>query len=568
MATVNINSEPVFLTAGENPIIVDLGTAASGNTESYALSTITVNNGVTAGVDWVQFTFIFPSLQSIRFNSSASPLASNEFLSSGYTFIFTPTTFTNAQIAESLGEALRSQSLISTYYSVWVSSNVVYIKAKIPNQRFALATTTVVSGGNNILTTSNSSRLTVSVINTGAAKYQGDLQNKYSMWLDLYIDDNNQRTFSYDAPISGMTYITTLKKAWKYGENNVDFDLSPTLKPYCELPSPTYGTGFEGTFDRWIRNYKIQYGDYEAIGFQSIVPILAGYPNVLKTLKGTISNKWVTPSSLNYTSTNSLLYYYSGGTGSRAIPLTLSPVKTVFTNQQIEYIYFINKYYTVNTDLTYTLTAEVSYKLIDGTSTTYYTISTKAVTGTTNSTLDGLWRINVAPSAVGIVNGLFAGDQVAGYTIRIKADGSQIVESKTYQIDEVQPKTGIELMWLNELGTHDSFYFGGSITTGVERDNEDMIKNVPYDYPEGFEYNTQYDTQVTDVFSIGSTFITEEEFNWLKSILKSNKVYIVENNKCNFVKITDFEYEKNTTENRYAITLTVQRTIADNNVSV
>lgn len=570
MATVNINSQPSRITAGENPIIVDIGTAASGTTESYALTTITVNNGVTAGVDYVQFTFIFPALQGIRFNSSASPTASNEFLSSGYTFIFTPTTFTNAQIAESLAESMRTQQLVSTYYSVWVSSNVVYIKAKIANQRFALATTTVVSGGNNILTTSNSSRLTVTTISTGAAKWQGDLQSKYSMWVDLFIDDNNQKVFNTDAPISGMTYITTLKKAWQYGENNVDFDLSPTLKPYTEFPDPTYSTGFTGKFDKWVRNYKVQYGDFESIGYQSIAVILSGYPNVLKSLKGTISDKWVTPVSLDYTSGNTLAYYYSGYTAGAGYALTNAPInKPVAIAQDVEYIYWINKYQTTYTGTSYSLSANVNYEYIDGTTGSTSSVITGSYSGNTTVNGNGLWRVNVAPQQAGIdALGLNSSKLVRNYSITINAGSTSQIAPVFYSIEEIQPRTGMELMWLNEFGTHDNFYFGGNIVTSVERDLEDMIKNVPYDYPEGFEYNSQYDTQVTDTYVISSSFVSEDVFNWLKGILKSNKVYWMKDQRAEFVKITEYEYEKDTITNRYALQLTVVRTIADHNVSV
>lgn len=574
MATVNINSQPSRITAGENPIILDLGTAASGSTESYPLTTITVNNGVTAGVDYVQFTFIFPALQGIRFNSSASPTAANEFLSSGYTFIFTPTTFTNAQIAESLAESLRTQSLVSTYYSVWVSSNVIYIKAKIPNQRFALATTTVAAGGNNILTTSNYSRLAVNVLNIGAAKWQGDLQSKYSMWVDLFIDDNNQKVFNTDAPISGMTYITTLKKAWQYGNNNVNFDLAPTLKPYTEFPSSTYGTGFEGKFDKWIRNYKLQYGDYDTIGLQSIAVILSGYPNTLKSLKGTISDRWVTPVSLDYTSGNTLATYYSGYTAGAGYALTNSPVnKPVAIAQDVEYVYWINKYQTTFTGNTYTLIVDIDYEYIDGTVGVGSNVIVGGYTGSTTVNGNGLWRVNVAPQQVGIDSlGMNSGKLVRGYTVDILAGTSPTfvsqIQPTSYSIEEIQPRTGVELMWLNEFGTHDNFYFGGNIVTSVERDLEDMIKNVPYDYPEGFEYNSQYDTQVTDVLTISSSFVSEDVFNWLKSILKSNKVYWMKNQRAEFVKITEFEYEKDTITNKYSVQLTLIRTIADHNVSV
>ena len=345
MANININKQPSYLSAGENPMIIELGTDVTGSTEQYSLTTITVQSGVTQG-DFLIFTLTFPVLQSVRLQASNTPTLTTDFLTSGFTFNFTPITFTPDQIATSIGTALRSSILISTYYTTWVVGNVIYIKAKIPNQRFCLAETTIVPETNNILTTSDGTKLSINVLEIGQAKYVGDLMSRYSMWVDLFIDDNNQRVFTNDEPLSGMSYVNTVSRAWQYGVNAVDFDLSNTLKPYTVLPDPTYSIGFTGKFDKWIRNYKVQYGDYDLIAFENIAVILAGFPNTLRSLKGTIDDLWVTPSSLPYVSGNTLAEYYSGGTGGRSLPLTLSPSnKPVFINQSVEYIYFINKKY-------------------------------------------------------------------------------------------------------------------------------------------------------------------------------------------------------------------------------
>jgi hypothetical protein len=230
MGTVSIKKQPSFLTAGENPIILELTTPVTGITESYSLTSIKINNGVTAGVDFISFNFSYPSLFGVRFNSSASPAGANEFLSSGFTFVFTPTTFTNQQIAQSLNDAIRTNIIFNQYYNSWVSGDTVYIKARIANQRFALATSSIVSGGNNLIVISNPSRFTVTVLNVGQAKYQGDILPKYGIWTDLYVADNSKRIFSHDAPLSGMSYVSTLSKPWQYNKDGLDFDLSNTLE--------------------------------------------------------------------------------------------------------------------------------------------------------------------------------------------------------------------------------------------------------------------------------------------------------------------------------------------------
>jgi len=570
MATVNVNKQPLFLTAGENPIIVELGTDPSGTTEQFAITTITIGANITS-TDYIEFVFGYPKFQIVRFNASNSPTAPTDFLTSGYTFLFTPVTFTQTEIAASLVEALRSSVVFSTNYTSWHDSNVVYIKSRIANQRLTLATSTIVPNGNNLIQASSLTKFTVNVVQTGQAKWVGDLQSKYSLWVDLYVDDNNRTTFSDDSTITGSTFITTLKKPWQYGNNEVDFDLGQTLKAYCEPPAPKYGTGYEGVYRNYVRNYLFQYGDYETIEFESIVPLVLGFPNVLKTLRGTVVNKWVTPASLPYQNTNSLLNYYSGGTGLSALPLTNSPdYKPVYINQKAEYIYFLNSYFRFSGSLTYTLSLTVEYRFIDGTSSTSTNVITLPLAGYSSTNKpDGLWRVNVAPSQVGIDSlGYFSSKQVESYVVKTVVGGQRLVEEKIYSIDEVQPKTGVEFMWLNEFGVHDNQYFAGNITTGVDRSVNDMIKNVPYDFPEGFEYNSQYNTQVTDVFTVASSFVQEDVFNWLKSILKSNKVYILENDKYQFVKITEFQYEKNTIENRYSVQLTVRRTIAENNVDI
>jgi hypothetical protein len=574
MATISVSKEPKVLSASDNPMLIELATAASGSTESYALTKIKVNNGVTSGVDWVQIILITPFLKGVRFNSNSSPSAPTDFLSSGFTFIFTPTTFTNTEIAASLAEAMRTDPNIGTYYSIYVTGDTVYINSKIASQRFALATGTTVPQGNNIILASNYTKFTITPLSLGASKYQGDIESNYAMWMDLYVDSvPTTAPFKTDLPLSGMSFINTYKKNWQYGHNQVDFDLSTVLKSYTQpAPVPTGSTGFEGSFLGYFRNYKVQYGDYKSVGFANISLTISGFPNQLKTPKGFVSKKYAANGSLDYTATNSLMTYYSGGTNSRALPLTLSPtLKKVFIAQKREYIYFLNKVYNVSGTTSYNLTIDIDYEFIDNTTSTVTGQKTKAITASLLTTKDGLYRINVSPSEVGIdSSGYFSGNLVRAYTIRIKGNGTQIVNSKKFIIDEVQPAQGIELIWLNEFGGHDSYYFGGNIISGVDIDTQEMIKNVPYDFPQGFEYNSVYDTSLYNTYELSSSYVDENTMNWLKGLGKSNKIYRYDsvNSIIRYVTRDDFDWKKSTDSNNYVVTIKIKDTIFENNVSV
>jgi len=260
-----------------------------------------------------------------------------------------------------------------------------------------------------------------------------------------------------------------------------------------------------------------------------------------------------------------------------------------------QYLYFINDSYkrliqptSGETVGDYNLRLSVTYYGLDGSVIALIqqpltTISPTPDSGsTTGNTGDGVYYVNVSPSNLGISasDGTISGETVAYYNCRVQAlftlGGSTLTDNQYFRIreDALQNfRSGYEVMWLNEYGGYDSFNFLGQNTDTISRGASDLRKTVDYNFPDGYEINSVYDTNVTLQWKMESGAIDEDHFNFLQSLLNSNKVYLVNKRGNNFDGITfctvsEFTYEKINTTNQYNVSLTLNKTIKQNNISV
>jgi len=122
-------------------------------------------------------------------------------------------------------------------------------------------------------------------------------------------------------------------------------------------------------------------------------------------------------------------------------------------------------------------------------------------------------------------------------------------------------------MWQNPLGGYDSFYFSGIREDSINRTSNDFEVVVDKDYPQGFEKNKQYNIEATEDLTLNSGWVKEDHMDWLKEILSSPKVYVVENGVIKYYTVNGFGYTKNNQNNQFNVELDLRKTIENNNIT-
>ena len=121
-------------------------------------------------------------------------------------------------------------------------------------------------------------------------------------------------------------------------------------------------------------------------------------------------------------------------------------------------------------------------------------------------------------------------------------------------------------MWLNRLGGWEYFNFtlGGKKSINIER--ETFKKVLPYNYSVGDRQDTTYAQKAEEMWSINSNWITEDESEWLSSLLESREVYHMKNSEIYPIQIMDKSYQVKTVLRDQLFNITIQFKYAFNKV--
>lgn len=134
------------------------------------------------------------------------------------------------------------------------------------------------------------------------------------------------------------------------------------------------------------------------------------------------------------------------------------------------------------------------------------------------------------------------------------------------------PTSTFGTMFLNKLGTYDSFNFIGVKEETISRESKQftVAKQVSPDgsSPDGFSYNTAYDTEVTKKVLVNSGWIDEQYFDWLIELLSSNVIFSYSTPTDNYLLVDSYKYAKNSNDSLYNIEVVFTQTIYENNIAV
>ena len=132
-------------------------------------------------------------------------------------------------------------------------------------------------------------------------------------------------------------------------------------------------------------------------------------------------------------------------------------------------------------------------------------------------------------------------------------DGVQISETYRFYIkDECSKYENYDLFWLNRLGGFDSFRFNRvsktshEITRQMYRQNPYTLNNTAVSWTYGTDSfsNTQFYGESKEKLTLFSNWITDSESIWLRELVESPVVYILDGSMLRSCNITNNTYEE------------------------
>lgn len=553
--------EPAKIVASENPIMLTIGTANFDSVSLQSKTSLTIQSGITSNYRLV-LTLSSPISYTTTFYAKGFPNKNNFFLANTLTnangdFVKTNS---NSEIADSLAQCLQDDIIISSNYYINVNGSVITLVAKTASSRFDITSSNITrynSAGSVV-----STGVTLTVVQNGTDKYEGDILDNYNIYTELYGSKNN---IQYGSTLSTGLFDRQTELQLPYQKSNeMKFDYSEIMKSFVYTPKPDYEfTGFT-TITSYMQPFYIKYGE--------VYPLIANTNTIKKRYKGSSNYIWVCNAALDYEQAN-VMTGYTGTTISgytRNVPfLTNSPSTKQATKNQRELLYFIIKQ-NLNEG---TLAVKGDVVFWDGTA----LLNQSFITITTGSTnFGGAFCINVSFDRLGLdvietsnnklIKQLNIGVYSGTGTTR------NLTEIKSFLFNLEEPTNRVGLSWLNKLGTYDSFDFAGVAEEGLDRTAKEytVTRDINFDgsLDIGFKYRASYDVGVTKKLTVNSGWINSETFNWLIELVNSNEVYVYSNEYDNYVRITSFKYTKSSNDTLYNVELELTQTISENNISI
>ena len=161
----------------------------------------------------------------------------------------------------------------------------------------------------------------------------------------------------------------------------------------------------------------------------------------------------------------------------------------------------------------------------------------------------------------------------AVYFVDDAGNDARLTEEKSYRFEIDQQPSRYEIAWLGLYGTWQTFSMIGEIVEGVQR--EVGTYEVPIEatntgaYNAGFQKNTVYNTKLTKTVKCNSGWLDEAHRDYLISMLKSNRIYSINEGDENFLLVESVDQAtKSTNDTLYQVNVTFKLTTYSNNVSV
>ena len=529
------------IVAVENPIILTLGTAINSIFPEYSVNTFTINGSISDVT--IDFDLTFPYSYTGQFLSKGYPDRSNYFLESILTDeIGTPQgTNTAEEIATSLAEVFQKDAIIGRLYYITSASNVVTLKAKEYGNEYDLSSSNVTITGSN---------LSLSNTTGGIAEFDGQLVENYSLYCELFVNENIEYNDTPDA----LDFIRVQELELPFNKTNEhQFDLSPILKNFVNSPKIDFNFTGVTYMSEMIASYYCKYGEK--------YPLIPNSNTKKKRYKGTTDFGFFINSSLPYENQNSMNDYF--GT-SDVLFLNTAPNTKYSHRDSKEFLNIV-----IPIDYAYPLELFGNIYLYDGSAS--YNVNLLTITNGLN--FGGVAMIQSGYDALGLEPYESGGVKIRKVELQVyQNSGGYIpyseVKSYLFEIDE-QPDN-FNIAFLNKLGTYETFTFIGELVENQEINRDSFQK--PYNIGSkgeaslGFEYNSISETRYIKKYVLNTGIIDSDTFDYVMGILQSNKIYHYDHEHQNYLRVVSHTANKSTNDNEYSVQIVVEETINVNNV--
>lgn len=549
---------PADLVATDNPIILSISTGVNTLNPVYGKSTIEVTGTIDDG-DSITITLEYPQSYTAVLTAKYFPNRDDYFLASTLKNSVGTSVGTNtaAEIAKSIQECLSKDVILSRLYNFRASNEYVYITAKEYNANLNLNSSTVTTSGNISLTE------TV----TGTTQYDGQISQNYSIYADILV--NNVVEYGDTATIDTFEKVAQIELP--FSSDNIHlFDLAPVLKNFVQTKKINFAITGSTILDSIISSYMVEYGEK--------YPLIQNQTTKKSRVKGTTSQKFVINSSLDWTEANDMsLYAGSASTSPSGYTTAVKfldnapDVKNV-NRDSSEFLFFL-----IPKDYGKTLEVKGDMYFYDGTSLTGQTLIT-VTTGATN--VGGVYCLSAGYRELHLEDY----EVLTGSTTRKirrldfavwqsdSANTLTYTETKSYRFEIDEIPRSYSVAWLNALGTWSCFSFNGEIINDVnfENDNMEVARQVNVDGSSniGFISNSVYNTKVTKKIMANSGWIDLEHFNFLMTLISSNRVYCYSDENQPYLIVQNVSYSRSSNDDLYNIDITFLETLHQNNISV
>jgi len=157
-------------------------------------------------------------------------------------------------------------------------------------------------------------------------------------------------------------------------------------------------------------------------------------------------------------------------------------------------------------------------------------------------------------------------------TVRCKQSGTNKSELYTINIiDECSKYSNSDIYFVNRLGAVESFRFNK-----VRRDKYNIMRKQfqsspyslngsSYSYSQSSKSKSNFYTESKETITLNSNWITEEESKWLKELLMSPYIWIMDNGILKSVNIinSDYEVKKHINDKVFNLTIDIETSFID-----
>ena len=545
-------SKPSIVVAAHSPVVYNVNTYQRNVEGLKAIHKFTINDVEINDGFKITINLTTPYVYQNTFIAKSFPNKKNYFLCSEITDIGGNYLGFNNQeeITLSLYDALNNDNVLPIYYDIYYSNNEITLTSKLQGYKYTIDETKV-----NIDDTS----IVFETIQEGQDKYDGEAVENYSIYAEVYVNNNIDVQYPSTGNDSDYVKVSELVLPYQYTNQHV-FNISDIVKSYVDTPVPSFN--FTGS--------TIQIGYMKPIYLRlgESYPMVANTSTIKKRYKTQTSKVWVTNASLNNLSTNNMISYTASNLRKF---LTLSPNPLPIQRQQSLFLSLI-----LEKDFGYPLLCKGDIYYWDGTNDsdiTFFNISNSSINA------GGVFMFNLSYDKLGLASYEYNGGDYKKIK-RIEThiaytdggDDIQLSEVRSFNLNINEQPRKYNVIFQNSLGTYDSIDFVGVVENTLDRKTQSIQYNVtPTNdgaYMQGFKHNANINTTVTKKIVVNTGYINTTVLDWLsEELIKSNNIYTLTTQGQMYLKLVDYKYTKSSLDDLFDMEFTFMYTTSENNVN-